>query len=91
MMSAILKLKSDGAQALLTMVLLAGCALNIALLAAFAGRIAEGSHNTAGGLSQTIVVLPAAPGRGPETQPGRPGRDVASAGKTSISRALRPS
>lgn len=34
-METILKLKSDGAQAVLTVALLAGCALNLAFVAAF--------------------------------------------------------
>jgi hypothetical protein len=93
MMSAILKLKSDGAQALLAVALLVGCALNVALLAALAGRAGEGSHNTAGIVSQTVVVLPAAPGSAgrPEVRPGRSGRDIAIAGKAYLTRAFRPS
>jgi len=89
MMSAILKLKSEGAQALLTAVLLIGCTLNGALLMAYAGRLAQGSHDTAGVVSQTVVVLPA--GAQSQSGPHRSGRDVAGLARTYLPRPFRPS
>lgn len=79
MMSAILKLKSDGAEGLLTAVLLLGCALNAALLMAYAGRVAKGSHDTVGVISQTVAAVPA-----------RTGRDGAPSTGTSFARSLLP-
>lgn len=54
-MSAILKLKSDGAQALLAAALALGCAVNILLVLALAGQLDERSHDTV-----ALEVLPRA-------------------------------
>jgi len=90
MMRAILKLKSEGAQALLTAVLLAGCALNVALLMAYVGRVSLRSYDTTGIVSQTVVALPAAPGA-PESAPHRVGRDIAGLVRPHLPRPFRPS
>lgn len=70
-MSAILKLKSDGAQALLAAALALGCAVNIALVLALAGHLGERSHDTV-----ALEVLPRAsqPLAQADLPTGRPGQ-----------------
>jgi hypothetical protein len=89
-MSAILKLKSDGAQALLTAALLLGCALNVMLVLAFVGRTAHGFPDTVEMSARSVTTAPALAGRLGST-PQRSGRDIATAGRPSPARAQRPS
>jgi hypothetical protein len=99
MMSAILKLKSDGAQALLTAVLLAGCALNVALVWALAVRAGDGSIGVVQMRAQPVAAAPVPAGStqlpaatGGFLAPGRQkGRDVATGGRVYPLHALRPS
>ncbi len=93
MMRAILKLKSDGAQALLTAALLAGCALNALLLMAYAGRMAQGSRDTAGLVSQAVVVLPAGSesAGNRESARHRAHLDIAGLARSYLPRPFRPS
>ncbi|MDR3465867.1 MAG: hypothetical protein P4M07_07980 [Xanthobacteraceae bacterium] len=89
-MSAILKLKSDGAQALLTAALLLGCALNVMLVLAFAGRAVHGFPDTVDMSARSVATAPASTGR-PETTPQRSDRAIATAGRPSPARAQRAS
>ena len=96
-MSAILKLKSDGAQALLTAALLAGCALNVMLVWAFAVRADQAQVELARGLP--VLVAPVSTGSAvvPARTGGvlgfarQNGPDLAAGGRGYLHRPLRPS
>lgn len=70
-MSAILKLKSDGAQALLAAALALGCAVNIALVLALAGHLGERSHDT---VALEVLRRADQPLAQADVPPGRPGQ-----------------
>jgi hypothetical protein len=89
MMRAILKLKSDGAQALLTAVLLLGCGLNVMLVLAFMARMDAGGGGSAWE-ARSVVAGPEAGSRSTEAGPAGP-HTVGAGGQTPPPLAWRPS
>ena len=82
-MSAILKLKSDGAQALLTAGLLLGCALNVLLVWSYASRVGEPA------LVQAVASTSGPAGSRIQAKPSA--GSLATAGRADRQRLFRPS
>jgi hypothetical protein len=99
MVSAILKLKSDGAQVLLTAALLAGCALNVMLVWAYADRAEDSAFSINLSRASSVAVAPVQAGstlrpvENGEFAPAarQQGRDVATGGRVYQLRSPRPS
>jgi hypothetical protein len=98
MVSAILRLKSDGAQVLLTAALLAGCALNVMLVWAYADRADDSAIGIDPSGARAVAVAPVPAGSRPRPAESggfipaarQQGRDVAT-GRFYQLRSPRPS
>ncbi|MGO9361802.1 MAG: hypothetical protein ACLP1D_29655 [Xanthobacteraceae bacterium] len=99
MVSAILRLKSDGAQVLLTAALLAGCALNMMLVWVYADRADDRAIGIYLSGTRAVAVAPVSTGSTPRPAESgglapaarQQGRDVATGGRVYQLRSPRPS